>query len=519
MTASKRKLSAPERQEIERRDRLQRRCAADPKFRALELEMCRRDVVHWINNWCWTYDPRRTAYLPFVLFPRQVELVRWIEARCTQTETGVLEKSRDVGASWVCCMFALHRWLFVPGWKTGFGANKADQVDLRGEPDSLFEKMRIALGFMPRWMRPEGFSLDRHCPQMRIINPVNGNVVAGYIGVNMGRGGRSSIFFVDEAAHVEQAQRVDAALSANSDTLIWLSSALDNTLFQRKAQSGRYDVFRFHYSQDPRKTPEWVEAKKADTDPLVWAQEYEIDYEGSVENRLIAKAWVQASFELRRRLAAECAAYLAGPGQAGMDVGAGKAESVLARRYGPVVPAVLVRRDPDTIDLAAWALDQCAAHHCRTLNYDSVGVGHGLVSAFKRAQSVDLKVYPVNTGAPATQAKWPDGIRAVDRFANLRAELWWRVREALLRTYKHLRYLDGHDDGKAQPIGELLLLDADELLERQLTCLTFHRSDRGRILMESKDDLAKRGIPSPDRADAVILSLHDAAPLFYVGDL
>lgn len=518
MTAPKRGLSPAERAEIERRYQLLEQCDEDELARAIELERCRRSVRYWVDNWCWTYNPWRTAYLPFSLFPRQVQLIDWIEERCAKAQTGILEKSREVGASWTCCAFALHHWRFVPGWKTGFGANKESQVDERGDPDSLFEKMRIALGLMPRWMLPTGFNLDRHCPERRIINPETGNVIAGYIGANMGRGGRSSIFFVDEAAHVEQAAKVDAALSANASTLVWLSSALDNTLFQRKAQSGRYPVFTFHYRDDPRKDAAWVAAKKADTDELVWNQEYEIDYAGSVENRVIAAAWVRASFELRRRLADECSAYLAGKGVAGMDVGAGKAESVIARRYGPVIPELLIRRDPDTIDLAAWALDVCREHHCGTLNYDSVGVGHGLVSAFKRCETVDLAVYPVNTGDPATEAEWPDGVRAQDRFANLRAELWWRTREALQRTYKHLRYLDGHDDGKASPIGELLLLDQDDTLERQLTSLTFHRSDRGKILMESKVDLAKRGIPSPDRADAVMLSLHDAAPFFYIGE-
>lgn len=415
-------------------------------------------------------------------------------------------------------MKALHSWRFIPGFKTGFGANKEANVDLRGEPDSLFEKMRIALGYLPPFMLPDGFFPQHHSINARIINPANGNVIAGYIGENMGRGGRSSLFFVDEGAHVAQAKKVDAALSANTDTLIWLSSALDNTLFQRKAQSGKYPVFRFHYRDDPRKTAAWIEAKKADVDDAIWAQEYEIDYEGTVENRIIMRSWVRAAVELRGLLADQLRGYFGAHGVAGMDVGAGKAESVVYRRYGPVFMPAETTRNPDTIDLAGWALDLCSQTGAKRLNYDSVGVGHGLVAAFKRSETLDLKVYPVNTGQPATDAVWPDGVKAEDRFVNLRAELWWRLREALIRTYKHLRHMHGLPDGKASPIGELILLEQDDVLERQLTSLTFMRSDRGKIQMESKADLAKRGIASPDRADAMVLALHDAAPLFDVWD-
>src|SRR5437868_1415121 len=65
--------------------------------RAAELALCAADVVHWCDRWCWTYDPRQAqASLPFDLFPRQAELLRWLAERERLQQDGLVEKSREV---------------------------------------------------------------------------------------------------------------------------------------------------------------------------------------------------------------------------------------------------------------------------------------------------------------------------------------------------------------------------------------------------------------------------------------
>jgi hypothetical protein len=53
-------------------------------------------------------------------------------------------------------------------------------------------------------------------------------------------------------------------------------------------------------------------------------------------------------------------------------------------------------------------------------------------------------------------------------------------------------------------------LPNDALLLRQLGEIRYRYDSRGRLKLESKDDLKKRGQPSPDRADALALAF---APL------
>lgn len=76
-----------------------------------------------------------------------------------------------------------------------------------------------------------------------------------------------------------------------------------------------------------------------------------------------------------------------------------------------------------------------------------------------------------------------------ERFFNLRAELYWELRVSIER-------------------GLISLDSSDDLLLSQLGSLKFKVDSRGRIKIESKEEMKKRGLPSPDRADAVMMSLY-----------
>jgi len=262
----------------------------NPAAQLIEKETCRRDPLHWIENWVWTYNPKNSgtgtpAHIPFDLFPRQAELIRFFDARVEMREDGLVEKSREIGFTWLAGAYAVHKWLYVPGFKTNFGSRLSDLVDKIGDPDSIFEKLRMILHGLPLWMLPAGFNFGRHDNYMQIVNPENGNTIRGQVGEEMGRGGRASFFFIDEAAFLDHAERIEASTSANSDVRIWGSSVngMDN-FFARKrhgAQLRPDQVFRFHYSDDPRKTPEWAARERKRLEPHVWASEYDIDYTAS----------------------------------------------------------------------------------------------------------------------------------------------------------------------------------------------------------------------------------------------
>lgn len=112
---------------------------------------------------------------------------------------------------------------------------------------------------------------------------------------------------------------------------------------------------------------------------------------------------------------------------------------------------------------------------------DCIGIGAGIVDRLKEI-GYDM-VEGVNVARSANDK---------DKFRNLRAELWHDMREWLTQELP------------------VQVPDSDELLG-DLTSLGYKYDSSARLQIESKDDLRKRGMKSPDTADSLALT-------FYVGD-
>lgn len=466
------------------------------KKRKLELAVCGQDIAHWVNHHVWTYDPREPATaVPLDLFDVQTRFLLWLEERERLREDGLVEKSRDMGVTWLCVAYALHGWLFRSGYSVGFGSRKLDLVDRKGDPDSVFEKARFLLGNLPEWMRPPGFVLGKHDAYCRIVNPQNESTITGEGGDDIGRGGRKSIYFVDEAAFLERPQLVERSLSATTDVRIDVSTPNGpGNPFAAKRFSGKVPVFTLHYRDDPRKTPEWVAAQKAKTDPVTWAQEREIDYSASVEGICIPAAWVRAAVGLDLPESKNAVA--------GFDVMEyGRDRNVLVCRRGPVVK-IPVDWGPMNTTESTWRMaDEAERFGAATVCFDCVGVGAGvrgtLESGGRRCRFLPVAV---NTGEAPGEDYWPDGKTSKERFINRRAELWWKLRIRFEKTYEFVT------QGKKHPTEELISLPAHPQLVAELSLPLVEYRETGKIQLENKQKMRARGIASPNFADALVLS-------------
>lgn len=149
---------------------------------------------NFIMDWMDTYDPRRQRdkWVPFIFFKRQQEVIDFFESCSAAGESGLVEKCRDFGLTWLACAYSVWRWLFIKNDAIGWGSRKETLVDKPGDPDSIFEKIRLILHRLPRLWLPEGFSFGRNCTYMKLLNPATGAIIAGEAGDNIGRGGRRS---------------------------------------------------------------------------------------------------------------------------------------------------------------------------------------------------------------------------------------------------------------------------------------------------------------------------------------
>lgn len=197
----------------------------------------------------------------------------------------------------------------------------------------------------------------------------------------------------------------------------------------------------------------------------------------SASNQLISLALVEAA--RARDFVTD------GRESAGLDVARfGSDDTVLFEGAGNGPEAVTVAHGQDTMTSAGWGarflLDRRGA-----LAIDDAGVGGGVTDRL-REQRLPGQVLGVNAGERPDND--PD-----DRFSNLRAQLWWSAREALYRGEISLQRLD-------EPIYQRL--------RAELTAPSYRFTSSGKIMVESKEEMRKRGVASPDAADAFCLWLY-----------
>lgn len=464
----------------ERAERL-KRLRAEPGLLPGVLEYYKSNPVAFINDWFMTFDPRNAevgipTVVPFVLFPKQAEFVDWVVSRWKGREDGLVEKSRDMGASWLCVAIAVWMWRFHNQVVIGFGSRKEAYVDSIGDPKTLFWKAREAIRLLPIEFRPKGFDPKSDAPYMRILNPENGSSIIGEAGDNIGRGARTSVYFVDEAAYLERPDVTEAALSQTSNCRIWVSTPNGSANpFYRKRHSGKVPVFTFHWAQDPRKDEAWYKAQCEKLDPIIVAQEIDISYDASV-----ADSWIDGEKVTLAQRTGPADVVAIGPWFIGVDAAhMGDDESIIHKRKGRLNLPQVSRRGIDGVTLAGMVAEECRV---LTDAGDKIGGiiieldGPG-VSCFDQLQLTRWKPYVVGVHTGARQSD--------DRNYNLRAKLWRSAAEYLADS----------------PVS---LPNCAEL-KAQLASMRYSYRD-GLLLMQSKKDYKKAFGRSPDKADAFILT-------------
>ncbi|EGX7253956.1 hypothetical protein JHE28_004379 [Salmonella enterica] len=210
-----------------RMERLQRIRKAPETLPALR-QFYRTNPAQFIIDWGMTTDPRNLDYglpvtIPFLLFPRQEEWIDWIMERSRNHENGLTEKSREMGLSWTSVGLASALCLFNREMVIGFGSRKEEYVDSTVDPKALFWKVRKFIATLPAEFRG-GWDERKHSRFMSVEFPDTGAVIKGEAGDNIGRGDRTTLYFVDEAAFLQRPLLIDAALSQTTRCRIDLSS-------------------------------------------------------------------------------------------------------------------------------------------------------------------------------------------------------------------------------------------------------------------------------------------------------
>ncbi len=158
----------------------------------------------------------------------------------------------------------------------------------------------------------------------------------------------------------------------------------------------------------------------------------------------------------------------------------GDASTCIARRRGRKAFPITAVKKQDTMEVAGRLAHILREERPAKMFIDVGGLGAGIVDRLMEL-GFGKVIEPVNFGAEATQD---------DRYFNKRAEMWGEMKDWLRARAS---------------------IPKDDALHSDLTGPQYSYDSRSRVKLETKESMRKRGVASPDRADALALTF--AAPV------
>jgi hypothetical protein len=183
---------------------------------------------------------------------------------------------------------------------------------------------------------------------------------------------------------------------------------------------------------------------------------------------------------LESALHRDVAASKSAPMVWGLDVARfGSDRSALCKRQGNVVTeSIRTWKNLDLMQLTGAVVAEfnvlSPSEQPREILVDSIGLGAGVVDRLREL------------GLPARGINVSESPAMGGTYRNLKAELW----------YKAKAWLEARDCKLAK----------DEVLISELATVRYTFTSNGKIAIEGKDEIKKRGLPSPDKADAFVLT-------------
>jgi hypothetical protein len=301
------------------------------------------------------------------------------------------------------------------------------------------------------------------------------------------------LFLVDEGSAIDQVifETAQGSLSTPKAKMVICANPNNTSGFFYDCfhkNRDRWQTMTVGHSDSAMVDPEWVEQMRRDygEESSVFRIRCLGEFSETSDDCVIGPDLVTSSFD-RDIIADDDLMEVWG-----LDVArTGSDSTALVKRRGPVVFEAKVWRNKDLMQTSGMVLAEYEAlppsRRAKVeVNIDSIGLGAGVVDRLR--ETMDCPVRGINV-AESPSAK--------GRFRRLRDELWWKSRE----------WFEGRD---------VKCIDNSQLLA-ELTGPKYIYTSDGKLQVESKKDMAKRGIKSPDLADALNLTFASAAAQLSTG--
>ena len=301
------------------------------------------------------------------------------------------------------------------------------------------------------------------------------------------------LLIVDEA-HAVRESHFDAALRLNADKTLFAGNAFSTSgafYDSHHARRDYYQRIRISAYETPNLTgeeppaPGLINADDIADKAAHWGEDHPkfiaavyAQFPDALEDSLVGRAAVEDAMGGDAPCgegAPSAEEDACEPLYIGVDVGRfGDDKSVLCARRGQRVVAIKSFGRADTMRVSGETQLMARELGAEAIFVDEGGLGAGVVD---RLRELNAPVHGVQFGHRAPHPT---------RFANLRSEIFWELRRLI-------------ND-------RLIALPDDKELAAQLLSLRYDVSSSGQVQLESKRELRRRRLPSPDRADALALA-------------
>lgn len=221
-------------------------------------------------------------------------------------------------------------------------------------------------------------------------------------------------------------------------------------------------------------TPQWVETmrRKYGENSDIWRVRVEGNFPLKNSDTLINIDVVESAINAEREAYGEDEWIGLDPARKGNDPAA------FVYRKGNYAKVLEKIDKCDTMELSGKAVRYLRDFPNAKMKIDIIGLGVGIFDRLREIPSVKNRVYGVNSASPAYNP---------DEYINIRAEGWDTVKDWLRDAI-----LEQHEDWV------------------ELASPKYKFTSRGAIQLESKEDMEKRGVASPNVGDALALTFQRA---------
>ncbi|HBA3651383.1 TPA: PBSX family phage terminase large subunit [Escherichia coli] len=268
-------------------------------------------------------------------------------------------------------------------------------------------------------------------------------------------------------------------------------------------------IRRINYDENPflSSTIKKVIAAAKDRDPDAFDHIYGGVPRTDDDSAVIKLSWIEAAVDAHKKLGIAPA----GEKRLGFDIadsGADKCATVYAHGSVAFECAEWAAQEDELLKSCTLAYTS-ARKYGATITYDCIGVGASAGAKFgelNESSPVNVMYNKFNAGDKVLDPDddYQPNITNKDFFSNLKAQAWWMVADRFRNTFNAVTR------GEVYPDDELISIDSSfPNLERLKFELSIPKRDfdkNGRVKVESKEDLKKRDIPSPNIADAFIMA-------------